>query len=269
MPAPAPMPAEDLSAEIPTDMEQPQEAPSDDKPFDEPFDAEIEANEEEDPEKYIEQLSGKLGQSLRKYTETQGKPDFELEKFAINSVVSATHTAQMDEEDRDDIIKKVNTAGKDDSEDSDNDVDNDNTDNGNDSNDGGDIDDMSSSNPEDEEGLEEIRIFEEDNIFLEKPKKNNMFQKGSNDILNNNIIPIKEAYKTFINSKKNGIFDKKILKIKLQETFNQDIMSEPFIEPIVKPTTKPSTEPVKPLRRNKPFIIEPDTIPQPRPKAIN
>jgi hypothetical protein len=48
-------------------------------------------NEETDPKKFIEQLSGKIGQSLRKFTETQG-PDFELEKFAINSLLSATHT---------------------------------------------------------------------------------------------------------------------------------------------------------------------------------
>jgi hypothetical protein len=66
------------------DMEQPDMEPSD-KPFDdkEPFDAGVEANEETDPKKFIEQLSGKIGQSLRKFTETQGQPDFELEKFAI------------------------------------------------------------------------------------------------------------------------------------------------------------------------------------------
>ena len=39
----------------------------DDKPFnDEPFDAGVEASEDEEPEKYIQQLSGKLGTSLRK-----------------------------------------------------------------------------------------------------------------------------------------------------------------------------------------------------------
>jgi hypothetical protein len=66
-------------------MEQPDMEPSD-KPFDdkEPFDAGVEANEETDPKKFIEQLSGKIGQSLRKFTETQGQPDFELEKFAIH-----------------------------------------------------------------------------------------------------------------------------------------------------------------------------------------
>lgn len=84
-----------------------------DKPFnDVPFDAGVEADEEEDPAKYIQQLAGKLGQSLRKYTEQQGNPDFDLEKFAVNSVLSATHTAEMDAEDQKDIINKVKSSGK-------------------------------------------------------------------------------------------------------------------------------------------------------------
>jgi len=86
---------------------------SNDKPFDdEPFDAGVEADEESDPKKFIEQLTGKLGQSLRKYNDEQGAPDFELEKFAINSLLSATHTSQMDSEDQKDIIKKVKTSGR-------------------------------------------------------------------------------------------------------------------------------------------------------------
>jgi hypothetical protein len=57
------------------------------KPFDdEPFDAGIEADEDADPKKYIEQLTGKLGQSLRKYNDSKGAPNFELEKFAVNSL---------------------------------------------------------------------------------------------------------------------------------------------------------------------------------------
>jgi hypothetical protein len=88
------------------------EAKSDDKPFDDtPFDAGVEADEETDPEKFIQQLSGKLGTSLRKYTEEKGEPDFDLEKFAINSVISATNTAEMDEEDQKDIIKKIKSSG--------------------------------------------------------------------------------------------------------------------------------------------------------------
>lgn len=85
---------------------------SSEKPFDdEPFDAGVEADEDTDPKKFIEQLTGKLGQSLRKYTEEKGQPDFELEKFAINSLLSATHTGEMDNEDQKDIIKKVKKSG--------------------------------------------------------------------------------------------------------------------------------------------------------------
>ena len=58
-------------------------------------------------------LSGKLGQSLRDYEEGLDSPDFELEKFAINSVISATNTSEMDKEDQEDIIKKVETSGSD------------------------------------------------------------------------------------------------------------------------------------------------------------
>ena len=86
---------------------------SDDKPFDdEPFDAGVEASEEEDPKKFIQQLAGKLGQSLRDYTGSLEEPDFDLEKFAINSVISATNTADMSEEDQDDIIAKIKEAGE-------------------------------------------------------------------------------------------------------------------------------------------------------------
>jgi hypothetical protein len=152
-----------------------------DKPFDdEPFDAGVEADEETDPKKFIEQLTGKLGQSLRKYTEEQGQPDFELEKFAINSLLSATHTSEMDAEDQKDIITKVRTAGEGDDKPSPE----------------ADMpsdeeapaeepmgDEAPIEEPAGEEGLEEYSIYENmDNLFV-NPKKNNMFQEGSNDIL--------------------------------------------------------------------------------------
>lgn len=89
-----------------------EDEPKDDKPFDdEPFDAGVEADEDEDPKKYIQQLAGKIGQSLRDYEKELGNPDFELEKFVINSVISATNTSEMDKEDQEDIIKKVETSG--------------------------------------------------------------------------------------------------------------------------------------------------------------
>jgi len=99
--------------DINIDLNAPEDK-KDDKPFDDtPFDAGVEANEDEDPEKYIQQLAGKLGTTLRKYTEDKGEPDFDLEKFAINSVISATHTAEMDDEDQKDIIKKIKSSGDD------------------------------------------------------------------------------------------------------------------------------------------------------------
>jgi len=125
-PAPAETPAEAPAEETPTDDtdldfggdaapadDTTQDTGASDKPFDdEPFDAGVEADEESDPKKFIEQLTGKLGQSLRKYNEDQGQPDFELEKFAVNSLLSATHTGEMDAEDQKDIIKKVKSSGK-------------------------------------------------------------------------------------------------------------------------------------------------------------
>lgn len=282
-PEAAPTDGLDFGGEIPTDTEQPQEAPSSESPLDkEPFDAGIDVDEESDPKNYIEKLSGKIGQSLRAYTQKQGQPDFELEKFAINSLISATHTAEMDENDKNDIIKKINTAGNDDSENPDMGDDNNAENSGDDNNNGGGIDFGGDSN----DGMEENKLFEEEeSIFLKNPKKNNMFQVGSNDILDEtkpcwsgyeqigmktkngkevpNCVPLKENNLTV--SEKRTIFRKDEIKSKLQETFNNKDMSEPFVEPI----TKPKTEPTTPSRRNKPFTIEPDTIPIVPPKALN
>lgn len=102
---------EDINLDLGGDT-QAEPAPADDKPFDDtPFDAGVEADEDEDPEKYIQQLAGKLGTTLRKYSEDKGAPDFDLEKFAINSVISATHTSEMDAEDQKDIIRKIKSSG--------------------------------------------------------------------------------------------------------------------------------------------------------------
>ena len=138
------------------------EAAADDKPFDDtPFDAGVEADEDEDPEKYIQQLAGKLGTTLRKYSEDKGEPDFDLEKFAINSVISATHTAEMDEEDQKDIIKKIKSSG-DDEKDVNVDV---NVDTG----DGGDEDKSEPKSDETEVDAEE-KIDEVDELYKPDPK---------------------------------------------------------------------------------------------------
>ena len=117
--APTEEPFEEPMGDAPVDdLEGLEDAPAEDKPFDdEPFDAGVDADEDTDPAKYIQQLSGKLGQSLRQYSEDEGQPDFDLEKFAVNSVLSATHTGEMDKEDQRDIINQVKGAGEEDPED--------------------------------------------------------------------------------------------------------------------------------------------------------
>lgn len=149
------------------EMETPSdEKPASDKPFDDtPFDAGVEADEETDPKKFIEQLTGKLGQSLRKYTEEQGQPDFELEKFAINSLISATHTSEMDDEDRKDIIKKINTAGSKKNEKTDSDSENN-------------VDNEFSDDSEDEDGLQEGKFLLDKNQI---PKNSLFAPKGSKE----------------------------------------------------------------------------------------
>jgi hypothetical protein len=351
------------------------EAPKDDKPFkDEPFDAGVEADEESDPKKFIQQLTGKLGQSLRKYNDNQGQPDLELEKFAINSLLSATHTSDMDSNDQEDIIKKVKEAGNNDNENNnDNKEDNgfDSGDNSGDNNDNDSGSDMgfgdNSGEPKDTEENVEEQIFENydlisqfkgdhhgnpmeknkylnalgldensigvletiinlmdgdrqwkteiypngsdyvaiisdiskvtndlkgfiekyqstppvkvanflktkikeskgvkesESLFLDNPKKNNMFQPGSNDKLKENLE----------NSKIISTFDKNSIKNKLKETFNQEEDMESNAEPMVKPApiTKPSPvkEPNKaPSRRNKPFLPMPSVQPDPKAKG--
>lgn len=336
-------------------------APVDDKPFDnEPFDAGVEADEATDPKKYIEQLTGKLGQSLRKYNDGQGHPDFELEKFAINSLLSATHTAEMDEEDKNDIIKKVNTSGDDGGE----------AKNSEEMNDP-DMDDMggeepSMDEPVDDDGLNEgndmefrakkcsmfapkgsPEYMEENDLTESKPcwsgykqvgmknkngkevpncvpnsvnenndgydfnkssiesasgdkvvqreeddygrplywsltnKSINYYIGSGGQIVKYNAIDGKDVvigdlkhYKhgdrledeMLSESKKKSIFNKKVLRDKLQETFIKEDMTEPTVEPMVKPATKPE---ITPSRRNKPFTIEPDTVPETPPKALN
>jgi len=183
----------------------------------------------------------------------------------------------MDEEDKKDIINKVNTAGNDDGNSEDNSSDNQDDSN----NDFGDSDepiddfsdDMGGDENSDEEDLQEFSIYEGEmgDLFLDEPKKNNMFQDGSNDILDE-MKPCwtgvsKMVAENLINEEKISIFDKNFLKMKLKETFNHD--SEPMVEPQIKPDIKPTPvkEPsITPSRKNKPFLPMPEV--QPDPKAI-
>lgn len=120
MPAPAPapsmapvqtdMPPMDGSSMPPVDMgtEQPEVGQPQGGEVNafgkEKFDAGIDVDEDVDPKKFIEQLVGKLAQSLRSYNETNQDPD--LNKFAVNSVIPAA-VPNMSSEDAKDVIKKV------------------------------------------------------------------------------------------------------------------------------------------------------------------
>lgn len=88
--------------------EFPQDEMNGNSEFDSDFDAGVEADEETDPKKYIQQLTGKLSQTLNSYNNENGEPDTELGKYVLGMLVKQG-TKGMDEKDRKEIIKKINT----------------------------------------------------------------------------------------------------------------------------------------------------------------
>jgi hypothetical protein len=112
-----PMGMGDESQEMNPDMGMESEMPDDGEgmpsEFGGNFDAGVEADEETDPKKYIQQLTGKLSQSLNSYNNENGEPDTELGKYVLVMLVKQG-VKGMDEKDKKEIIKKINS---DDSED--------------------------------------------------------------------------------------------------------------------------------------------------------
>ena len=111
------MPPMEASAGMPGEEEMPpmdgqmppaenEGMPSD---FDTNFDAGVEADEETDPKKYIQQLTGKLSQTLNSYNNENSEPDTELGKYVLGMLVKQG-TKGMEEKDRKEIIKKINTS---------------------------------------------------------------------------------------------------------------------------------------------------------------
>lgn len=91
--------------------------------FDSNFDAGVEADEETDPKRFIQQLTGKLSQSLNSYNNENGEPDTELGKYVLGMLVKQG-VKGMDEKDRKEIIKKINTSDtEEDLDDVDNEID--------------------------------------------------------------------------------------------------------------------------------------------------
>lgn len=93
---------QDMGQEIPMDGQM-GEVPNQ---FDTNFDAGVEADEEQDPKKYIQQLTGKLSQTLQKYTDNNGQPDVDLNKY-VAGMITKQAMKGLSEEDAEEIIDKV------------------------------------------------------------------------------------------------------------------------------------------------------------------
>jgi len=75
----------------------------DDMEMDTEEDVDMDMEGGDEDTKKIQKYTGKIGQMLRDMDEA----DPELEKYVINSIISALHLEEMDEEDKEDIIAKI------------------------------------------------------------------------------------------------------------------------------------------------------------------
>jgi hypothetical protein len=78
---------------------------AEENPFGGNFDAGVEADEDSDPEEFIQQLTGKLSQSLKDYDE-QNPGKLDLDKYVIGMIVKQA-VKGMDEGERKKVIKKI------------------------------------------------------------------------------------------------------------------------------------------------------------------
>ena len=70
------------------------------------FDAGVEADPSEDPKKYLQQLSGKLSQELRKYNDEQEQPDEDLNKYVAGMIIPQA-TKGLTDKGKKEIIGKI------------------------------------------------------------------------------------------------------------------------------------------------------------------
>lgn len=80
------------------------------------FDAGVDADADSDPKKYIQQLTGKLSQELRKYNDEQPNPDEDLNKYVAGMIIPQASKGLTDKG-KNEIIKKVKKGTVDDGED--------------------------------------------------------------------------------------------------------------------------------------------------------
>lgn len=83
----------------------------DENPYDSNFDAGVDADEETDPKRYIQQLTGKLSQSLRIYNEQQPQPDTDLNKY-VAGMITKQASEGLTKSDIDEIISKLNSPAE-------------------------------------------------------------------------------------------------------------------------------------------------------------
>lgn len=129
--------------------------------YDADFDAGVEADEENDPKKFIQQLTGKLSQSLRKYNESRPEADADLNKYVVGMVVKQAIEG-IPEKDRNEILKKVENDEK--------------------KADGHSLDDIDNDNDEPESGGEEQNANMEDTVG-ESIKRERMINELFQDIV--------------------------------------------------------------------------------------
>lgn len=138
--------------------------------FDTNFDAGVEADEDTDPKRYIQQLTGKLSQTLNKYNNEQEAPDESLSKYVGKMIVKQVAKA-LDDAGKKDLIKSINTTESDD-ENFEDDVDIESGDNMG--------DETFSEDPQMNEPIQECRFTKKELIKLKESINNELFGDEEN-----------------------------------------------------------------------------------------
>jgi hypothetical protein len=112
-PAPAPEPSMDAPMDdagvedMGFDAEMDMDTPEGDMDMDIDMNAEVEPSAEEDVDfKQIQKLTGKLGQKIRTMNDTVGMTSEDI-KYVLNSLISALDLEKLDEEDKEDVLNKL------------------------------------------------------------------------------------------------------------------------------------------------------------------
>lgn len=189
----------EIPMEEPMDNEEPEmngDMPMDnnggEENFDRDFDAGIDVDEDADPKKYIQKLTGKLSQKLRDYTENNGEPDAELNKYVAGMVVKQAVDG-LNAEDKGDIIKKINSESE--------------------------IDEPDVENDETSE-MDEPMANEEPNMETEMPMECKFTKKQ--------LLNLKESLG---NSDENSLRDEKRIEKKINSDIKQNRKNKPFFAP--------------------------------------